>query len=117
MYGIGLLVGIVLSFLFLGDRLTTTSWMPKDRIKDRLSNTLTKASGEVNEQLQSLNITINAVRESMPNADIILGDTERTEDTIFYHVRSTVNEVELDMVIAGLRDFSVDSSATIIEIR
>jgi hypothetical protein len=116
-YGIGLLIGIALSYFFMGDRLTTTAWMPKDRIKDRLGSTLIKASPAAQAELDARGIQLETVRSEMPRAEILLGDTERTEDTIFYHVKAEVNGQALDMTIAGMKDFSSDTTATLLRVQ
>lgn len=116
-YGIGLLLGVILSYLFLGDRLTTTAWMPKDRVKDRLYSTLVKTTPSAERALITKGITIDEVRGTMLTSEIVLSDTERGVDSIFYHVKSKVKGQSLDMIIAGIKDFDRDSTATLVNVR
>ena len=117
LYGIGILLGVILSYMFLGDRLSNTAWMPKDRVRERLHSTLISTSEKAADHLKSINLTIDDVRETMQSAEILLGESTRTDDSLHYRVKSTVKGHELDMVIAALRDFDSDSTATLISIK
>jgi len=116
LYIIGIAIGLILSFVFLGDRLSTTAWMPKDRVKDRLHSTLLRSSENAKQSLVERKLTLEDVRNTMHDAEISLSESIRTDDSLLYRVSSRVKGQELDMLIATLRDFRKDSTATLMEL-
>lgn len=116
-YAIGIGIGLVLSYLFLGDRLSNTAWMPKDRVKDRLQSTLVKSLPAAETALSQKNINLEDIRSNIQQADIDLRGSTRTDDSIYYKVDCAVKGNDLKMTIAVLRDFDLDSTATLMELR
>ncbi|MCW5899096.1 MAG: hypothetical protein KIT10_07475 [Flavobacteriales bacterium] len=112
-YLIGVAIGLGLSILFLGDRLGNMAWTPQARIKQRLTATLVRATPQAEEAMRARSITLEEVRASIPESRVHLRATRRTADSIWYTLRAEPDGVPALLVIAGMRDADVDSTATL----
>ncbi len=112
-YLIGVSIGLGLSFLFLGDRLGNMKWTPKARIKQRLEATLVRATPAATAAMQQRSITLEQVRASIPDAQVDMGATRRSADSIWYTLRAEPGGVPAQLVIVGLRNFDRDTTATL----
>jgi len=113
LYLIGLILGGMMAYKFYGDRVTNGKWLPENKVKQRLLSTLIKASPEVALQLAQWSTDLNAVRLSLDSASLDLGASKRTPDSIYYSMRTTVAGRNADLTIAVLRDFDLDTTATL----
>jgi hypothetical protein len=113
LYLIGLGLGIGLSFLFLGDRLSNTGWMPAARVKQRLHSTLVRSNPAAEEALRTWPATLEEVRAAIPDARLDLKNSLRTRDSIYYALDATLKGRDARLVVVGLRDFDRDSTATL----
>lgn len=117
LYLVGLVIGGLLAWFFMGDRLTNMAWTPKERIELRLENTLLKATPEADSTLRAWNTTLADLRAAMPEAGVTLKDTRRSNDSLYYAVTAEVKGRPLAMTIAVLADPRSDSTATLWELR
>ena len=84
LYLIGLILGGMMAYKFYGDQ-----------------------------QLAQWSTDLNAVRLSLDSASLDLGASKRTPDSIFYSMRTIVAGRNADLTIAVLRDFDLDTTATL----
>lgn len=113
LYLIGLVIGGVMAFAFYGERLTTSAWTPKERVKLRLSSTLLYATPEAEAAMRAWPCDLEAVRAAIPAAEVRLGETERRADSIFYALDAVVDGRPGRLVVLGHRDIDRDSTATL----
>ena len=102
-----------MAYKFYGDRVTNGKWLPENKVKQRLVSTLIQASPEAHEQLAQWSTDLNAVRLSLDSASLDLGASKRTPDSIYYSMRTTVAGRNAELTIAVLRDFDLDTTATL----
>jgi hypothetical protein len=115
-YLIGIGIGLLLSYLLLGDRLGNREWTPKARVKQRLEATLLEATPIAREQLALRGLELADVRGAIPAAKVDLGNTLRRGDSIFYLLDTELQGEEVRLIVLGLRDFDRDSTATLWEL-
>lgn len=118
LYILGLLVGCVLAWLFLGDRLLNAGWTPEARIKKRLVATLMKASPAAQARLEGWGMDIGTVRSNIPSAEVLVSRTRRSrnsagDDSLFYTLNTDIGGRPAQMVILVFERYEVDSSATL----
>ena len=102
-----------MAYKFYGDRVTNGKWLPENKVKQRLLSTLIGSSPEADQQLAAWSTDLNAVRLSLDSATLDLGASKRTPDSIYYSMRTTVAGRNADLTIAVLRDFDLDTTATL----
>lgn len=117
LYLVGLVIGGLLAWSFMGDRLTNMAWTPKERIKLRLENTLLKATPEADSTIRAWNTSLADLRAAMSQAEVTLKDTRRSNDSLYYAVTAEVKGRPLAMTIAVMADAGVDSTATLWEVK
>lgn len=113
LYVFGVVVGGVLAWAFFGTRLTSTAWMPEDRVKLRLRSTLIKATPEAEAQLAPLQLDLSTLRTSLDSAQVDFKASARTDDSLYYVVHTTIDGRVYTYRCAALRDYVVDSTATL----
>ena len=116
LYLVGLIIGGVVAYLFYGQRLTNSAWMPSEKIKQRLQSTLVKASPEAEQQLTARALQLNDVRTSLDAASVKTGDTKHSGDSLYYTVETILQGKPSRLIVVGLRDFDRDSTATLMRI-
>ena len=119
LYLVGLIIGGIAAYMMYGDRLTNGAWLPEQKVKLRLINTLTKATPSAQAQLEARAIDLQVLREALPTCDIRFGDSRRTDDSLIYEVDVTLNGAPAKLTIGALRDANSDrdSTATLLGIR
>lgn len=113
LYLFGLVIGGMMAYKFYGDRITNGKWLPENKVKQRLVSTLIKASPEAEQQLAQWSTDLTAVRLSLDSATLDLSASKRTPDSIYYSMRTTVAGRNTRLTIAVLRDFDIDTTATL----
>lgn len=113
LYLLGLIIGGMMAYKFYGDRVTNGKWLPENKVKQRLISTLIKSSPEADQQLAQWSTDLTAVRLSLDSATLDLGASKRTPDSIYYNMRTTVAGRNAELTIAVLRDFDLDTTATL----
>lgn len=113
LYVIGLVIGGGAAYTIYGNRITNGAWTPEAKIKQRLRSTLLKATPDADRQLDERALQLSDVRLSMDSASVDLGDTRRTEDSIYYAVDTRLKGRDTRLIVVGLRDFDQDSTATL----
>ena len=118
LFGFGTGLGCLLAWGIYGNRLNNTDWMPNYRVKLRLKTTLIKATPEAEAQLAPLNLSLADLRSTViDSCDINFSDSQRSEDSLVYYVHGTVRGQQVQYMVATLRDFRTDSTATLVSIR
>lgn len=113
LFGIGLIIGGGAAYIMMGDRLSNGGWTPEARIKQRLRSTLLKTTTVAEQQLAARALQLADVRRSLDSASVDLGDTRRTDDSIYYTVDTRLHGRDARLVVVALRDFDRDSTATL----
>ena len=111
---IGVLIGGVAAWFFFGKRITSGAWLPEDRIKLRLKETLVKSTPEVAGTMAIWPTTIDGVRASVALGEVILKETRRHGDSLTYTVDVTLAGKPARLKVLVLEDFRVDSMATVV---
>lgn len=116
LYLLGVLIGGGVAYHFYGDRLLNAQWTPKERIRQRLASTLVRSTDEATAVLGRFGVSLPEVRDGMPAAQVLLNETQRSGDTLFYRVRNTLNGADFLFVVRVLEDHRRDSTATLMEV-
>jgi hypothetical protein len=117
LFGFGIGLGCILAWAIYGKRLENTDWMPNHRVKLRLQSTLIKATPKADAELQQLNLDLADLRTTVLDSfDISFSDSKRSEDSLVYYVHGKVHGMNVWYMAATLRDFRIDSTATLTEI-
>jgi hypothetical protein len=114
-FGLGL--GSILAWAIFGRRLTNSDWLPNERVKLRLANTLTQATPKAQAMLAPLGLDLHDLRAGMDSCDVDFPDSKRSTDSLVYAVHGIVQGHTVSFMVATLRDFRTDSTATLMEIR
>jgi hypothetical protein len=117
LYLVGLVIGGGAAYFIFGERLTNSAWTPEQKVKQRLRSTLINASPTAREQLAAWPADLALLRNSLDSAEIDLGASRRTDDSIYYQVDARVSGRAARMIIGVLRDFDKDSTATLTDLR
>ncbi|MBL7957019.1 MAG: hypothetical protein JNM49_03590 [Flavobacteriales bacterium] len=117
LYLIGLIIGGGAAYFFYGERLTSGAWMPEAKLRQRLRNTLVKATPAAQSELDARGLSLSDLRQRMDSARINLGASVRGDDSLIYMVTTPLRGKELTLRIGTLRDFDRDSTATLLGIR
>lgn len=117
LYLIGLIIGGGAAYFFYGERLTSGAWMPEAKLRQRLRNTLVKATPAAQSELDTRGLSLSDLRQRMDSARIDLGASVRGDDSLIYIVTAPLRGKELTLRIGTLRDFDRDSTATLLGIR
>jgi len=113
LYGVGVLIGGAAAYFTFGNRLLNASWTPKERIKLRITQTLTKATPAAADALSAEGLTLEQLRSSVPQAEVILAETRRSGDSLFYQLRAQLSNKSLLLTVQVFEDHRKDSSATL----
>jgi hypothetical protein len=114
LFGFGLGLGCILAWAFYGKRLENTDWMPNHRVKMRLQSTLVKSTPAADAQLAPLHLSLADLRSAvLDSCDVDFSDSKRSKDSLVYYVYGKVHGQQVHYMAATLRDFRVDSTATL----
>lgn len=117
LFGLGSVMGMLLAWAFFGKRLENTDWMPNHRVRMRLQSTLIKATPEAEGMLQAMRLDLNDLRTCvLDSCEVNFKKSIRSDDSLVYYVYGTVKGRPVHYMVATLRDFRSDSTATLISI-
>ena len=116
LYLFGLVIGAILAYLFMGERLTNMKWTPEERIKLRLKSTLVKSTAEAQQAMLAWPTDLDAVKKSIPAADVLVKNTERNGDSLFYVLEGELSDRPARMVFLVFSDVMSDTTATLWEL-
>lgn len=116
LYMIGLGLGTVLSIAIFGKGCSNMEWAPAGRVRLRMHSTLVRSTATAQQELGALGITLEQVRASMDSAEVDFGASKRTDDSLYYHITSTLDGRKYRLIAAALRDYTVDSTATLLHV-
>jgi hypothetical protein len=114
MLGLGL--GTVLSFAIFGKSCTNTAWAPEARVRLRMKTTLVRATPQAADALQALQLDLAELRAAMDSLDVDFSKSRRTSDSLYYAMAGRVNGRTLELNVAALRDYSIDSTSTLLSV-
>ncbi len=117
LFMLGLGLGTIVSFAMFGKGCTNTAWTPDGRVRLRMKSTLVRATPIAHQQLEALGLDLAALRANMDSCDVDFGDSRRTDDSLYYAISGTVKGKAVSFNVAALRDYVIDSTATLLEIR
>lgn len=117
LYFVGLGLGVILSFLFFGKGCSNTGWAPGPRVKKRLKTTLIRATPIAQQELEALHIDLATLRASLDSSEVDFKNSRRTDDSLYYTLTSSVGGKPVVFTVAALRDYVVDSTATLRSVR
>lgn len=113
---IGLGLGTLLSYFFVGER-WSLDWAFEGRVHKRLHSTLLKAAPAAEAGLNNAGIPLATLRDSIHRFDVGFWRTRRTGDSLYYALTGDVDGRPLELTVAVLRDYRRDSTATLMDLR
>lgn len=113
LYLLGILIGSVCAWFIFGQRLLNAGWTPEERIRKRIEATLVKLSPLAKQQLDSWPADFSQVKASVATADVVVSETRRRGDSLFYAMDASVNNKPARLVFAVLEHYEIDSTATL----
>lgn len=116
LFMLGLGLGTIASFIIFGKGCTNTAWAPEARVKLRMKSTLVRATPEADEALRRMGLTLDDLRSGMDVLDVDFSGSRRTEDSLYYAIGGELNGRSVQLYIAALRNYDVDSTSTLLSI-
>lgn len=113
LYLIGIGIGSVAAWFIFGERLANKGWTPKERIKKRIHATLVKQSTQAQQQLAAWPADLVQVRAAVPTAEVLLDETRRRNDSLFYTLDAEVAGKPARMVFSVMDRYERDTSAVL----
>jgi hypothetical protein len=117
LFMLGLGLGTILSFVFFGKGCTNMAWAPEGRVRLRMKSTLTRATSTAQQQLHALSLDLASLRAQMDSCDVDFGASRRTDDSLYYAIHGRVSHKQVIFDVCALRDYTIDSTATLLSIR
>jgi hypothetical protein len=112
----GLIIGGALAWLFFGQRLLNAGWTPSARIKKRIDATLIRASADAQRSMAAWPTDLRSVRAAVSEAEVILKETRRSGDSIFYTLDATVAGKAARSIVLVMEHYERDSTATLLSL-
>lgn len=117
LYVFGVVLGGIIAWGIYGNRLSNTAWMPEERVKLRLRSTLIKATPDAQAQLTARGLDLAALRGALDSSSVDFKASRRTDDSLWYVVSARHQGQDLVYTCTALRDYVIDSTATVIDLR
>jgi hypothetical protein len=114
LFMLGLGLGTILSFMIFGRSCTNVAWAPDARVRLRMKTTLVHATPRAQTAMDALGIDLAALRASMDSLDVDFSKSRRTEDSLYYELSGPVKGRSVQLSIATLRDYAIDSTSTLL---
>ena len=114
---LGLGLGTLLSFAIFGKSCTNTAWAPDARVRLRMKSTLIRATPQAQEAMDAMKLDLAALRTGMDSLDVDFSHSRRTDDSLYYELNGPVKGRTVQLSIATLRDYEVDSASTLLMVR
>lgn len=114
MLGIGL--GTIMSFMIFGKSCTNTAWAPEARVQLRMKTTLIRSTAQADSAMFMLGIDLADLRASMDSLEVDFGNSRRTADSLYYELAGPVKGRAVNLSIATLRDYDIDSTSTLLSL-
>lgn len=116
LFMVGLGLGTILSFVFYGKGCTNMEWAPDGRVRLRMKSTLIHATPFAQAQLDSLRLSLPEMRAQMDSCDVDFSASANTDDSLYYVINGPISGQRVTFRVAALRDYVVDSTATLLSI-
>ena len=117
LFMLGLGLGALVSFAIFGKGCTNTGWAPDARVRLRMRSTLVRATPSAQAALDTLRLDLAALRSAMDSFDVDFSNSRRTADSLYYELTGTMHGQPIVINVAALRDYEVDSTATLLMLR
>lgn len=117
LYVFGVVLGGIVAWGIYGNRLSNTAWMPEERVKLRLRSTLIKATPNAEQELAQHGLDLAALRGALDSSTVDFKASRRTDDSLWYVVHARHDGVDYAYTCSALRDYVIDSTATLLELR
>lgn len=117
LFMLGLGLGTLVSFAIFGKSCTNTAWAPEARVRLRMKSTLLRSTPEAGAALRALALDLAALRADMDSLDVDFSNSRRTSDSLFYRMHGNVSGRTIELDIAALRDYTIDSVSTLLMVR
>lgn len=117
LFMLGLGLGTLVSFALFGKGCTNTAWAPDARVRLRMKTTLVRSTPRADAAMDLLRIDLATLRASMDSLDVDFSRSRRTEDSLYYELAGPVHGQPLELSIATLRDYVIDSTSTLLMVR
>ena len=114
LFMLGLGLGTIVSFVLFGKSCTNTAWAPDARVRLRMKTTLLRSTPRADEAMRALNVDLATLRASMDSLDVDFSKSRRTSDSLYYELSGAVQGRLLELSIATLRDYAIDSTSTLL---
>lgn len=115
MLGLGL--GTIVSFALFGKGCTNTAWAPDARVRLRMKTTLVRSTPRADAAMTELRIDLATLRSSMDSFDVDFSKSRRTDDSLYYELSGPVHGRPMELSIATLRDYAIDSTSTLLMVK
>ena len=117
LFMLGLGLGTIVSFMIFGKSCTNMAWAPEARVQLRMRTTLVHATPRAQAAMDALRIDLGVLRASMDSLAVDFGKSRRTDDSLYYELSGPVNGRRVELSIATLRDYAIDSTSTLLMVR
>ena len=117
LFMLGLGLGTLVSFAIFGKSCTNTAWAPDARVRLRMKTTLIRATPDAQAALDAVGLDLAALRGGMDSLDVDFSRSRRTDDSLYYELSGPVHGRSLELHIAALRDYTIDSTSTLLGLR
>jgi hypothetical protein len=114
LFMLGLGLGTIVSFMIFGKSCTNMAWAPDARVRLRMKTTLVHATPRAQAALDELGIDLAALRAGMDSLDVDFSKSRRTDDSLYYQLTGPVKGHSVELSIATLRDYAIDSTSTLL---
>jgi hypothetical protein len=114
LFMLGLGLGTLLSFMIFGRSCTNVAWAPDARVRLRMKTTLVRSTSRADAAMTALRIDLATLRASMDSLDVDFSRSRRTDDSLYYELSGPVNGRDVELSIATLRDYVIDSTSTLL---
>lgn len=109
----GIIIGSVAAWFIYGEKLMNKGWTPEERIKKRVEATLVKSTASAQQQLTAWPADLSQVKAGVPQSDVLVSETRRRGDSLFYTLEATVAQKRARLVVSVLEHYERDSTATL----
>ena len=116
LYGLGIIIGGVCSWFIFGQRLLNSGWTPQQPLQQQNEEPLVKASPLAQAQLAAWPAEVNAVREAVAGSEVLLSETRRAGDSLFYTMEAVVKDRPARIVVSVREPYERDTSAVLMRI-
>lgn len=117
LFMLGLGLGTLVSFMIFGKSCTNMAWAPEARVQLRMKTTLVHATPQAQTAMDALGLDLASLRAGMDSLEVDFSRSRRTDDSLYYELSGPVKGHRVELSIATLRDYVIDSTSTLLLLR